>query len=251
MLSIYIGSTVLIALVVYLSWRYELSLEKTTVISTLRGFIQLILLGYALKYIFALEHPAWIILVILFMTTFATHAARQRANKRLGSYKTAFLTILISSGLTLSLMYFLRIIPFEIEKAIPVAGMAIGKTMNTYALMVDRLEGEVQKSIDIIEGKIALGANLKQALQSVEKASIRMSMIPVINNMATAGVVFIPGMATGMLLAGASPVYAVSFQIAIFCMIISVSILTGIIGTTLFRSTVMSAAMLRPADENS
>jgi putative ABC transport system permease protein len=105
------------------------------------------------------------------------------------------------------------------QYAIPLLGMLLGNTMNGIAIAMDRLTHSVWEQRNVIEARLMLGQRWDEAVSSMRREAIRSGMIPIINAMAAAGVVSLPGMMTGQILAGASPVEAVKYQILIMFLI--------------------------------
>jgi putative ABC transport system permease protein len=103
--------------------------------------------------------------------------------------------------------------------AIPILGMLLGNTMNAIALSLDRLTESAWDQRDVIEQRLMLGQDRKEATSKITKAAVRSAFIPVINAMAVAGIVSLPGMMTGQILAGNEPGDAVRYQILIFFLI--------------------------------
>ncbi len=102
---------------------------------------------------------------------------------------------------------------------IPLLGMLLGNTMTGIALSLDRLTQTAWEQRDVIEARLALGQEWSAAISSVVKESIRSGMIPIINSMAVAGLVSLPGMMTGQIIAGRPPDEAVKYQILIMFLI--------------------------------
>ena len=105
------------------------------------------------------------------------------------------------------------------QYAIPLLGMILGNTMNGIALGLDRLTQDAAQKRQIIETRLALGQNWKQAISDCRREAIRVGMIPIINAMSAAGVISLPGMMTGQILAGTPPVEAVKYQILVMFLI--------------------------------
>jgi putative ABC transport system permease protein len=108
---------------------------------------------------------------------------------------------------------------YEPRYAIPILGMLLGNTMNAIALSLDRLTESAWDQRDVIEQRLMLGQDRKEATSKITKAAVRSAFIPVINAMAVAGIVSLPGMMTGQILAGNEPGDAVRYQILIFFLI--------------------------------
>ena len=107
------------------------------------------------------------------------------------------------------------------QYAIPLLGMLLGNTMTGIALGMDRLVQNAWMQSKVIEQRLMLGQTGVQAIRDIRKESMRAGMIPIINSMAAAGLVSLPGMMTGQILAGAAPVEAVKYQILIMFLITS------------------------------
>ncbi|RMG05080.1 MAG: ABC transporter permease, partial [Nitrospirae bacterium] len=180
-----------------------------------------------LHYIFRITHPAGLIVIFFFMCLFASLTAHHRMYLGKIGFAIAFFSITLSSAIVLTSMMFFRIISMRPNEIIPLGGMIIGNSLNIYTLTIDRLKGEVKNTIDLIESRIALGATLKEALKLPSRAAIKAAFIPILNSLQTVGIIHIPGITTGMILAGAPPLRAVSYQIAIMYMLVSVALFTG------------------------
>jgi putative ABC transport system permease protein len=113
---------------------------------------------------------------------------------------------------------------------IPIGGMIIGNSLNSFTLSIERFKREIDIQKDLIENYIALGASIKQAYFDMQKQSIKSSLIPTINMLQTIGIVAIPGITTGMLLAGADPLTAISYQLIIIYMLVSINLFSALFG---------------------
>jgi putative ABC transport system permease protein len=149
-------------------------------------------------------------------------------------FLSAFYSIGMSAVIILSIMITLKIISLKPYEFIPIAGMIIGNSLNTYTLTIERLKRELFLQKELIESFIAIGANLKSAYKIMQKEAIKAALIPVNNMLQTIGVVAIPGITTGMLLAGASPLKAVSYQIVIIYMLVSINTFSALFGSYFF-----------------
>ena len=98
---------------------------------------------------------------------------------------------------------------------IPLAGMMLGNSMNTAALTGERLVSLIEQNRLAVETHLCLGATPKQAIATHRRDAIRIGLIPILNQMLVVGLVSLPGMFTGQVLAGAEPLNAASYQILI------------------------------------
>ena len=213
----------LILTVAGLSRWEQLKLEYDIAIAAVRTLLQLLAVGYVLKYIFALNNAALIILAIIAMIVVAarTVTGRQKKQTRELSFLVAF-AMSVGSGISLFIatQIMLQIKPwYEPHYLIPLAGMVIGNSMNGATLAVERIDSEIDLRRSEIEAYLALGATAKQAAASCIRAAMKAAMIPTINSMMVVGIVSLPGMMTGQILSGTSPLIAVKYQIIIMYMI--------------------------------
>jgi putative ABC transport system permease protein len=223
----FLASYALIIFALWYSRREHFGLEKQILTNSILAMVQLGLLGYALVYLFKISHPSLLFFVLLGMVVFGAYTAKKRTHVGNESFKVAFYTLGTSSGIVyLSMMAFgvIHMVPHEM---IPIGGMIIGNALNVYTQSIDRFKGEVKNTVETIEGMVALGAPLKDALSMAAKASVKAAMIPTLNMLQTVGIIHIPGITTGMLLAGADPLKAVSYQLAVMYMMVAVSLLAA------------------------
>src|SRR3989454_3360473 len=143
------------------------------------------------------------------MTGVATHAAVSRLPKPIpGAYGIAAVALFVSTGVTLAYVIgaVVQVHPwYEPQYIIPIAGMILGSSMTSAALGGDRLQGELRVRAAEVETRLALGFSGREAMQPLVRSALRAAMIPVVNGMMTVGLVQLPGMMTGQILAGSSP----------------------------------------------
>jgi putative ABC transport system permease protein len=181
--------------------------------------VQLLLVGYILEWVFALQNPGWVILVALAMTLMAGFSAVDRTRRRFRSiYWNSFISVLVAAflvtGLTTSGI--IQVKPwYDPQYLIPLLGMILGNALTGVSLAMDRFMEDLVSRRDQVEALLALGATRWEAAHSSIKEALRTGMIPTINSMMVMGVVSLPGMMTGQILAGASPNDAVRYQIVI------------------------------------
>jgi putative ABC transport system permease protein len=218
-------SALLIVAVVIANFFLRLNLGWQTTIAAIRTVVQLLLIGFVLHILFSYVHLTWIILLALVMLAVAARevVARQaRPFKGWWGYGFSISSLLISS-FTVTLFALLVIIStkpwYTPQYAIPLLGMIIGNSMNGVTLSLDQLTKSAWQQRAIIEQRLLLGQSAKTALLDIRRDSMRTGMIPTINAMAVAGIVSLPGMMTGQILAGISPMEAVKYQIMIMFLI--------------------------------
>jgi putative ABC transport system permease protein len=144
--------------------------------------------------------------------------------------------------MVIALMTSLGVIEPELTSLIPIGSMLIANAMNSNALALDRFKGEVQAHTGEIEAGLALGADPRAVVTPYVRAAVHASMIPRVDTLRSLGIVWIPGVMAGMILAGSDPVYAAIYQFVVIAMIFAASGLTALVSTLLIRSRAFSPA---------
>ncbi len=201
----------------------QLGVERRLGIAALRTVIQLGLLGLVLERVFALRHPLLVVGLLILMTAFAAREAVGRSSRRYrGILFDAWLTMAVScfavGGIVTSLV--VGVDPwYEPRYVIPLLGMILGNALTGISLGLDRFLDHLDVRSAEVELRIAFGATRREALRAPFRDAIRTGMIPIINSMAAAGIVSLPGMMTGQILAGSPPMQAVAYQIVVMFML--------------------------------
>lgn len=190
---------------------YKWSLQANTAFySIARMLVQLIIVGYVLVFIFESENLWVTVLILTIMISVSSWIAlRTIENLRMHLFKYVFISSLVGGGsvLLLTVWLVLDLDPiFKPQYTIPLAGMVFANSMNTMSLALERLGAELSNHNDFLQARnIAFNA----------------SLIPIVNSMFAVGIVSLPGMMTGQVLSGISPLIAVRYQILVMCMIFS------------------------------
>ena len=212
----------LVLVVAAVSLRERLGLERDLLIGAARALVQLYLVGLILAAVFSAARWYWVLLILLVMAAIATHAAVSRLTKPIpGVYCVAAVALTLSTAATLAYVVGIVIEPrpwWEPQYVIPIAGMILGNSMTSAALAGDRLQADLFAHRDEVEARLALGFSGREAVQPLVRAALRAAMIPTVNGMMTVGVVQLPGMMTGQILAGSSPLTAIRYQIVVVFM---------------------------------
>lgn len=201
----------------------NLGLEKNLAIATVRTTAQLLIVGYLLAIVFALESPWAVLAILLMMLGVATVVARNRISKTI-PHLTFWLagTLFISTLLTLTYINVLVIRPeqwYEPQYIIPLAGILLGNAMNAAAIAGERFVSLIKTHQLDIETHLSLGATPHQSVIGYRKEAVRSGMIPIINSMMVVGIVTLPGIITGQILSGINPFSAALYQIVIMFML--------------------------------
>lgn len=212
-----------------LSKSLKLGLEKDTVIATVRSVIQLLAVGYVLKFVFEANSNIYILLMIALIIIAATLNARKKGKAIKGITWKIAVTFIIIEVVTQGILLGLNIVPATAQYIIPISGMLIGNSMVLSILFLNRFSAEIETSRDEIELILSLGGTPKQAIQKQLTDSIRASMIPTIESQKTIGLVQLPGMMSGQIIGGADPIQAVQFQLLIIFGLLTTATLTSIL----------------------
>lgn len=239
----------MMAISIGLSAWERLGLEWTLAIATARTLLQLLVVGYILAFVFALNNPWAVLALLLVMLTIAAIVARNRIGKKIPRVlPLVWGSIFISTVLTLGYTTLLVIQPpswYEPQYLIPLAGIVLGNSMNGAAISGERLVSTINASRLEIETHLSLGATPQQAVNQYRKDAIKAGLIPTINSMMVVGIVTLPGIITGQLLSGVDPLAAASYQILIMFMLAFTNLVTTILVTQgLYRQVFNAAAQL-------
>ena len=208
-------------------------LEKDLAIATVRSFVQLIAIGYALELVFEMNYPIFTIGILLVMITIGGRTSGGRAKQTPNGVMVASLAIGIGSGLTIATLVLLGVFEFKPQDIIPIGGMIVGTSMTTATLVITRLSSDFHDQRGLIESKLALGATSRQASLYQFQRTITGAMTPIIDTTKTVGLIKLPGAMTGMILAGASPLEAVQLHIIVMYMLVGAATFTGLIAAWL------------------
>ena len=208
-----------------LSLVLNLKLEKQLAIATVRMVVQLVLVGYLLTFLFAAVSPLWTALAAFIMIVFASREIVARQKRRLpGVWKYglgAGCTLLAAGTVTMfALLTQLRPDPwYHPRYSLPLLGMILGNTMTGISLGLDVLTNSLARERAAVEACLALGGTRYQALLPIIRDALRSGFMPIMNSMASIGLVSLPGMMTGQILAGVEPVDAAKYQLLIMFLI--------------------------------
>lgn len=202
---------VAIALFILIKWSLN---AKSAVYALTRMLGQLLLIGYFLSFIFESESSLVVLLVLSVMVFSSSWIALRTVEKqRLQLFRFALLSVVIGGGSTLVVIsqLVLQLKPWFLPHyMIPLAGMIFATSMNSVSLAAERLSSELKRGEEFIEAR---------------RSAIEASLIPAINSLLAVGLVSLPGMMTGQILSGVSPLVAVRYQIMVMCMVFAASVI--------------------------
>jgi len=219
-----------------ISLALRLGLGRRLLLAAIATVVQLVFIGLVLQWVFRLNRWYAVFGIMLVMTLVAGNAAVARTPFRSpGIWLNSIVSVWSSSWLVAAIALFgiLHVEPwYSPHYAIPLLGMILGNTLNGVSLGLDRLGSELFAHRAQVEALLALGATRWEAAQRPIQEAVRTGMVPTINAMMVVGIVSLPGMMTGQLLAGVAPVEAVKYQIVIMFLISSGTAL-GIVSVVL------------------
>jgi putative ABC transport system permease protein len=234
--------------VMVLCRRFAVHVERETITSLARGLVQMVAVGVVLA---VLLHGSLLIgaLILLAMTFAAAATASRRARDIRGALTLSFYAIAAGAGVVIAAMLATRTLTADIVVLVPVGSMIIANAMNACAQSVERFRADVTAHVGQIESALALGAAPAVTVSPYVQSAVYASLLPRLDMLKSLGFVWIPGVMAGMLVSGASPVYAGIFQFIIVAMILAASGIAGLVATLLLRTRAFSKAeqlTLRP-----
>ena len=193
-------ASILVIISMFMSYRQELKLEKDIFISALRATIQLFAIGFILAYIFSTSKRGKGIPYALWISWFA---------------------ITVGASITLSILLLTGVLNFTAYQVIPVGGMVISGAMVAIGLCYRQMLSNFELRQQEVEIKLALGSTPKQASKAIVRDVIKTGLQPTVDSAKTLGIVALPGMMTGLILAGMPPLEAVKYQMIVTFMSLS------------------------------
>lgn len=239
----------LVGIAIALSAWQQLGLGRSMIIGALRATVQLVLIGHLLVWLFEVDRWYYTLALLLVMLAVATWTASERqvkdASRRAALRPILGIAILIGSVFTLA--YVTAIVVsvqpwYSPRYLIPLFGMIVANAMNSAALAAERLGAEMSARRAEIEAYLALGASPAQAAREATRKALGAALIPAVNSLAVVGVVSLPGMMTGQILAGASPLLAVRYQLVVVFMLTAAAALTAAVVVLWYRRTFFTLA---------
>lgn len=222
-------ASLLIVLDAALSILLRLDLHRQIVWAAGRMVVQLLGVGYILRFVLALNHPGATLAIIAVMALIAAREIARRPKLRflgkdgyLVSATGVLLATVVTAGLALATA--IRPMPwYEARYAIPLAGIILGSVLNAGSITLDSLLTGLKRERATIEAQLLLGASFRVATGATLREAVRRGMLPIINQMSAAGLITLPGIMTGQVLAGMDPLHAVQYQILLMFLLAGAS----------------------------
>lgn len=212
-------------------WKYRTGLNSKLLTASIRMVLQLLFVGYYLEYLFDYDNPwinaAWIFLMVL-VADFATidrSELKRKASVLIPVFGATFLGIIVID------LFFLEVV-IQLPKllaaqyTIPITGMVLGNCLRSNVIGINAFYYSLKEQKERYQYYLACGASRAEALHSFVGQALQKSANPTLATMATIGLVSLPGMMTGQILSGSSPMVAIKYQIMIMVAIFSGTVLS-------------------------
>ena len=223
----------LVAVEAGLSLAFGLGLHRLVLVAIARMVVQLLLVGYVLRLIFSLGSPALLLLAVAIMVLVAAREVAARAERQLrrrGNLMVGLVSVVSATTIAALLALTTAIRPhpwWSPQYAIPLVGIILGSVLNAASLSLDHVLETVTRDRTAVEAQLAQGASYRLATAPLLRAAMRRGVLPIINQMSAAGLITLPGIMTGQILAGMDPVQAVKYQILLMLLLAGSGVLAS------------------------
>jgi len=208
----------LLIIVLVIMKKSKVSQTKLLLVASIRMTVQLVTVGYILKYLFSNPKPIFTIIFLILMIAFSIHRVLKSRKDLNLHFKIAIAASLTFSGLIV-LIFFVTVVVnksiFNPQYTIPLAGMIIGNAMTGINIGIKTFMDTISKEKSKISTLLNLGVDPKDILKPFANGALETALIPTLNSMLGMGIIFLPGMMTGQILSGTLPTTAIMYQIAI------------------------------------
>jgi putative ABC transport system permease protein len=244
------GAVILCLAVVLVCRRFAVHVERETALSLVRGFVQMVFVGIVLA---LLLHGNSLVgmFILLAMTFAAAVTASRRAQGLKDALLLCFYAIAAGAGVVITGMLATDALKPDIAILVPVGSMIIANAMNACSQSIERFSADVTAHVGQIEAGLALGAEPAVTVAPYVQGAVYASLLPRLDMLKSLGLVWIPGVMAGMMVSGASPIYAGIYQFILVAMILAASGIAGLLVTLFIRKRAFSPAAqltLRPGE---
>lgn len=224
---------ILVLVTMEIAYREKLQVNRDIIVSVLRAIVQLVLVGYLLKYVFRVNNYLLTIALALIIVFNASYNAMKRSQGIRHAFRNSFLAIFVSTGVTLTVLIAAGTIKMVPSQLIPITGMIASNAMVAIGICYRNLNQAFRDQRQQILERLALGADLKEASLPILQETIKIGIQPTIDSAKTVGIVSLPGMMSGLIFAGVDPVRAIKYQIMVTFMLLSTTGIASLIATYL------------------
>jgi len=224
----------------------RLGMGRRLLVASARMVVQLLLLGFVLEWVFESANGPAVFAIGLLMAVVAGITAASRTSIRFPAAYLDSVVVIVSTAFLVTGVALLGILSpspwWDPQYLIPLLGMLLGNALTGISLGLDQFLTGVLRDRTRVEGFLALGATRWEAARDEIREALRVGLIPTVNSMLVMGIVSLPGMMTGQILAGAAPADAVRYQIMIMFMI------AATVATATFGVSMLAFARLFTSD---
>ena len=221
----------LVAVALLISYKEKIGLEKDIIVGSVRAVVQLSVIGLVLKLVFNLNNVPLTSIILLVMAYNAAAVAAKRGSGISHVRAISFIAIMVGLIITLGGLIGFHAVSFIPREVIPISGMVVGNSMVALGLLYRNLLGSIADRREEVEVKLCLGATPREAARNLVRNSIKTAMVPTIDSLKTLGIVQLPGMMTGLILAGTSPEKAIKYQIMVAFMLTGAVTISGFVAS--------------------
>ncbi|HCC5719426.1 TPA: iron export ABC transporter permease subunit FetB [Staphylococcus aureus] len=230
-----LGLTALLLVIpIIISYKEGLHIIKDLIVATVRAVVQLIILGFLLHYIFKINDKWLLVLCVFVIIVNASWNTISRSSPVMHHvFLISFVAIFVGTALPLAGTIATGAIQFTANEVIPIGGMLANNGLIAINLAYQNLDRAFVQDGTNIESKLSLAATPKLASKGAIRESIRLAIVPTIDSVKTYGLVSIPGMMTGLIIGGVSPLQAIKFQLLVVFIHTTATIMSALIATYL------------------
>jgi len=222
--------------VAWLGHLRKLELGRETLVALVRGLLQMLAIGLVLVWL--LKGAAWWSApALVAMCATAARMAQRKVKSVPHSYWLCLRAIGTGSAVVIVTMGLMHVIAYKATALVPLGSMIVAGSMNTCSQVLERFASDLKLNAGRVEAALALGASSSEAALPYARNSTNAALIPSLNSLRSLGIVWIPGFAAGMLLAGSDPVYTAIYQFIVIAMLYAASGLTALVAASGYEQT--------------
>lgn len=234
-------AAVLAAVVLGVVHLRNMGFGREVVATAARGLVQVVAAGAVIGVLLT-AHLAWAAVVLAAMMVVAGWISYRRGAALPGAFRTSVVSIAFGAGIVVVAMTLAGAIESTTRDLVVIGSMVVANAMQTNSLALDRFTGEVAANRAEIEALLSVGASPERAVAEYVSTSVYASLIPILDSIRSLGIVKIPGLMAGMVIAGANPVYAAQYQFVVMLMLFAAGGLTVVANTLLLGRRVFTDA---------
>ncbi len=225
---------ILLLIVLMIMKRAKINKTKELFVASVLMTVQLMVAGYVLTYLFENPYPLFTLLYFVSMLLFAMRRVFSQKLALNKKFKISIALSFLFASIVVPIFFIVFVTEqsfFNPQYTIPIAGMLMGNSMTGFNLALKAFKENLENNQDSIHCLHMLGVHPKKILMPHINSAFETALLPTINSMLSMGIISLPGMLTGQILAGAAPNNAILYQIAIMiaiCATVCISVFCGL-----------------------